>query len=136
MKYSRRFSESEEGETQIDISPLIDIVFILVIFFIVTTVFNKEVGVEVNRPPQVASAKSLDRDSVMLALTDQGQVYYGGRNIGFDGIESVISGVQDGGDPIPVILICDTASQAEGITKVINAANLAGASSVSIATQK
>lgn len=136
MKYYRRQSESESDETQIDISPLIDIVFILVIFFIVTTVFNKEVGVDINKPPQVASARSLDSSSVMLALTENQQVYYGGRNIGFDGIENVITGVQDGGDPVPVILICDRSSNAEGITKVINAATFAGAKSVSIATQK
>ncbi len=136
MKARRRHFQSDSEEASIDISPLIDIVFILVIFFIVTTVFNKEVGVDVNRPPKVASSQSLDRSSVMLALTDQNQVYYGGRNIGFDGIENVILGVQDGGDPIPVILICDSGAHAEGITKVVDMANQAGASSVSIATQK
>lgn len=137
MKAHRRAFESESEETSIDISPLIDIVFILVIFFIVTTVFNKEVGVDVNRPPKVATSRSLDSSSVMLALTEQGQVYYGGRNIGFDGIESVITGVQDGdSDPIPVILICDSNANAANITKVVDAANQAGANSVSIATQK
>ncbi len=136
MKHRRRLTESDQDETSIDISPLIDIVFILVIFFIVTTVFNKEIGVDVNRPPKVATAQSLESSSVMLGLTDQGQVFYGGRNIGCENIESVIQGVQDGGDPVPVILICDANANAEGITKVINAANLAGASSVSIATQK
>ncbi|MGJ8677383.1 MAG: ExbD/TolR family protein [Akkermansiaceae bacterium] len=136
MKYRRRNTDAETDEAQIDISPLIDIVFILVIFFIVTTVFNKEVGVDVSKPPQVASARALDSSSVMLALTENEQVYYGGRNIGFDGIESVVLGVQDHGDPVPVILLCDRNSNAEGITKVINAATLAGAKSVSIATQK
>ena len=136
MKHRRRLTESDQDETSIDISPLIDVVFILVIFFVVTTVFNKEIGVDVNRPPKVATAQSLESSSVMLGLTDQGQVFYGGRNIGFENIESVIHGVQDGGDPVPVILICDANANAEGITKVVNAANLAGASSVSIATQK
>lgn len=136
MRYSRRHHDAESEETSIDISPLIDIVFILVIFFIVTTVFNKEVGVDVAKPPQVATASDLDRDSVMLALTDKGEVYYGGRSIGFDGIEDVIVGVRDGGDPVPVILICDRNANAENITKVINAANLAKAKSVSIATEK
>ena len=136
MRYSRRQSEPENDETSIDISPLIDIVFILVIFFIVTTVFNKEVGVDVAKPPNVATADALNRDSVMLALTDSGQVFYGGRNIGYDGIGNVITGVRDVGDPVPVILICDRNSNAENITKVINAANLAEAKSISIATEK
>lgn len=136
MKYSRRYRESEEEEAQIDISPLIDVVFILVIFFIVTTVFNKEVGVEINKPPKVATSSELDRSSVMIGLTESGQVMYGGKNIGFDGIQAVISSVRDGGDPVSVIIICDSNANAEGITKVINEATLAEALSVSVATQK
>ena len=136
MRYSRRYRESESDEVQIDISPLIDIVFILVIFFVVTTVFNKEAGVDVAKPPKVATTKALQSDSVMLALTESGEVYYGGQQIGFDGIESVVVAVQDGGDPVPVVLICDRNANAENITKIINAATLANAKSVSIATQK
>ena len=136
MSARSRHRETENEETNIDISPLIDIVFILVIFFIVTTVFNKEVGVDVSKPPREASSKALDRNSVMLGLTASGEIFYGGRNIGFEGIETVISTVQEGGDAIPVMLICDQACQAHTITKAIDAANLAGAKSVSIATEK
>jgi len=135
MKYKKRYREEENEETSIDISPLIDVVFILVIFFVVTTVFNKPVGVDVNKPPRVSSSKALDRSSVMLALTDQGQVFYGGRNIGFEGIANVIQTVQDGGDPVPVIVIMDANARGEPLTKVINAATEGGASSVSISTQ-
>ena len=136
MRYSRRYREGDADEATIDISPLIDVVFILVIFFIVTTVFNKEVGVDIDKPPRVATSRALDRSSVMIGLTEAGQVTYGGRNIGFEGIQAVIDGVRDGGDPVPVIVICDTNANAEGITKIINEATLAGASSISIATQK
>ncbi len=136
MSARSRHREEEPDETGIDISPLIDIVFILVIFFIVTTVFNKEVGVDVNKPPRAVASKSLNRDSVMLAVTQEGELFYGGRNIGYDGVETVISTVQDGGDPIPVILICDEGAKAHHITKAIDAATVAGAKSVSIATQK
>jgi len=131
-----RHREEESEETNIDISPLIDIVFILVIFFIVTTVFNKEVGVDVNKPPRAMSSQALDRNSVMLAVTENGQIFYGGRNIGYDGIEPVIATVQDGGEAVPVILICDQGAQAHHITKAIDKATLAGAKSVSIATEK
>ena len=72
----------------------------------------------------------------MLAITEQGQVFYGGRNIGHSGIETVISTVQDGGEPVPVILICDQSAQAHHITKVIDSATVAGAKSVSIATEQ
>ena len=136
MKYSRRYRETDDEDAQIDISPLIDVVFILVIFFVVTTVFNKPIGVDINKPPKVESSKKLDSSSVMIGLTDSGQVMYGGKNIGMDGIQAVIESVRDGGDPIPVIVVCDANANAESITKIVNQATLAEAKSVSIATQK
>jgi len=136
MSARLRHRELENEETNIDISPLIDIVFILVIFFIVTTVFNKPIGIDVQKPPREASSKDLDRNSVMLGLTATGQIFYSGRNIGAEGVETVIATVQDGGDPIPVILVCDQNCTANTITKAIDAATSAGAKSVSIATEK
>ena len=136
MRRSRGSRNDESEETQIDISPLIDVVFILVIFFIVTTVFNKEVGVDVDKAPRVASSQNLARDAVMIAITDNGQIFYGGKNIGLEGVETVITSAQDGGDPLPVIIIGDRNSKYELTTKVIDAATRAGAKSVSLATQK
>ncbi len=57
MRRMRHFSSSNENEASIDMSPLIDVVFILLIFFIVTTVFNNEAGVDVAKPPKMASSK-------------------------------------------------------------------------------
>ena len=59
MRHSRRYREETE-ETQIDISPLIDVVFILVIFFIVTTVFNKRSGLEIDPPAKQTMTKELE----------------------------------------------------------------------------
>ena len=77
------------GESGIDMSPLIDCVFILLIFFIVTTSFVEETGVEVVKP-QAASASRLEKTSILLALTDKGQVVYGGRDIGISGVQPLI----------------------------------------------
>ena len=67
-----------EEAMDINISPLIDMVFILLIFFIVTTVFVEETGVEVEKP-EAASAMQLDKNSVLIAVTTKGQVVYGGK---------------------------------------------------------
>jgi len=136
MRHSRRYREEDNDEAQIDISPLIDVVFILVIFFIVTTVFNKEVGVEINKSPRVSSSKNLERTSVMIGITKSGQVMYGGKNIGVEGVQSVINSVRDGGEPVPVIIIGDDQGYHGKTIKVINEATLAEAKSVSLATQK
>ena len=61
-------SSADSGEPGIDLSPMLDCVFILLIFFIVTTTFVDETGVEVDKP-QAASAAQLEKTSIMIALT-------------------------------------------------------------------
>ena len=71
----------------IDMSPLLDVVFILLIFFIVTTVFVKESGVEVDKP-QAVSASRLAQQVILIAITDNQQVFFDGSNIGVAGVRS------------------------------------------------
>jgi len=82
----RNMAGDEGAETGIDMSPLIDCVFILLIFFIVTTTFVEETGVEVDKP-QAASASNLEKTSILIALTEKGEVVYGGREIGVSGVQ-------------------------------------------------
>jgi biopolymer transport protein ExbD len=85
MALGKRRSKDGEGNEEINISPLIDVVFILLIFFIVTTVFVEETGVDVTKP-QASSAVDLEKNSVLIAITDTGKVIYGGREIGPPGV--------------------------------------------------
>ena len=72
----QRLGELEAGvKSEIDISPLIDVVFILLIFFIVTTVFVDETGIEVNKP-RAATQQDLERNSILIGVTRTGQVFY------------------------------------------------------------
>jgi biopolymer transport protein ExbD len=125
-------SADEGGEGGIDISPLIDCVFILLIFFIVTTTFVEETGVEVDRP-QAASASRLEKTSILIALTDQGEVVYGGREIGVGGVRPLVKRMLQKED-VPVIIQADTAAQSGLLVRVIDEAKLAGALKVSLAS--
>ena len=82
-------TEDNGSDSGIDISPLMDCVFILLIFFIVTTTFVEETGVEVNKP-QAASSVQLEKTSILIALTEKGEVVYGGRDIGISGVRPLI----------------------------------------------
>jgi biopolymer transport protein ExbD len=125
---------SDDGSTGgIDISPLIDCVFILLIFFIVTTVFVDETGVEVDKP-QAASAVRLEKNSILIALTDKGEVVYGGREIGISGVRPLVKRMLQKED-IPVIVQADTDAQTGLLVRIIDEAKLAGAVKVSIATR-
>ncbi|MBN1256992.1 MAG: biopolymer transporter ExbD [Planctomycetes bacterium] len=122
------------GEVGIDISPLIDCVFILLIFFIVTTTFVEETGVEVDKP-QAASSVRLEKTSILIALTEKGEVVYGGRDIGISGIQPLVKRMLQKED-VPVIIQADTASQSGLMVRIIDEAKLAGATKVSVATSK
>jgi biopolymer transport protein ExbD len=123
----------DDGETGIDMSPLIDCVFILLIFFIVTTVFVEETGVEVDKP-QAASASQLEKTSILIALTDKGQIVYGGREIGISGVQPLVKRMLQKED-IPVIIQADQVSQSGLLVRVIDEAKLGGATKVSLATR-
>ena len=133
-----RDSAADEGsDTGIDMSPMIDMVFILLIFFIVTTTFVEETGVEVDKP-QAASSVNLEKNSILLALTANGDVVYGGKSIGIQGVQAVVRRLvqKDKGDELPVIVQADTASSSGLLVRVIGEAKLAGAKKVSVATSR
>ena len=128
--------ETSDGsnETGIDISPLMDCVFILLIFFIVTTTFVEETGVEVNKP-WAASSVQLAKTSIFIALTENGEIVYGGREIGISGVCPLIKRMLQKED-VPVIIQADSSSQAGLLVRVISEAKLAGAKQVNIASKK
>ncbi|MGQ0552971.1 MAG: ExbD/TolR family protein [Planctomycetota bacterium] len=127
-------SSEDSSEGGIDLSPMIDCVFILLIFFIVTTTFVEETGVEVDKP-QAASAVRLEKTSILIALTDKGEVVYGGREIGVSGVQPLVKRMLQKED-LPVIIQADTVAQSGLLVRIIDEAKLAGATKVSVATSK
>ncbi len=129
----QRFGETtSETTSEINISPLIDVVFILLIFFIVTTVFVEETGVEINKP-RAATQSDLEKNSVLIAITSAGQVYYGGREIGVSGVRSTVQRLLST-DDMPVIIQADSDTPTLNTVRVLDEAKLAGATRVFVST--
>lgn len=132
MKNRKSLSKGEEL-TDINISPLIDMVFILLIFFIVTTVFIEEPGVEVQKPHAITS-EHLQKNSVLIAITSSGQVVFGGREIGVVGVRAVVTRLTQK-ERLPVIIQADERADGGILLKVIYEAKLTNAS-VYISTER
>jgi biopolymer transport protein ExbD len=130
----RNMGAEEQDDVGVDMSPLMDCVFILLIFFIVTTTFVEETGVEVDKP-QAASSVQLEKTSILLALTESGEVVYGGREIGISGVQPLVKRMLQKED-VPVIIQADSAAQSGLLVRVIDEAKLGGALKVSIASRK
>ena len=132
MRVRRSFSE--EGEvTEINISPLIDMVFILLIFFIVTTVFVEERGMAVNKPSPV-TPNQLDKDTIAFRLTGSGQVIFKDSVIGVGGVRAVVrQGMAR--EQLPVIINVEEGALAGLIVRVIDESKQAGAENISLSSE-
>lgn len=130
-RFREELDADEEGG--IDMSPLIDCVFILLIFFIVTTVFVEETGIDVDKP-QAASAAQLEKNSILIAISAEGDVIYGDKNIGVGGVQRIVKQLTQR-EMLPVIIQGDENARSGIMVKVIGEAKLAGAETVSIATR-
>lgn len=122
----------QERQASIDLSPLIDVVFILLIFFIVTSVFIKDPGVQVDKP-QAATAEDLENDLILLAITQAGEVFYDHSNIGIAGVRSTVAALLLAEDR-PIVIQADRQVTTDLLVRVIDEAKLGGATSVNIAT--
>lgn len=131
----KRFGQSWQSDNEvneINISPLIDVVFILLIFFIVTTVFVEETGIDVNKP-RAASSRELDKNSILIGITPEGSVYYAGREIGVGGVRPVVSRLLQS-ETLPVIIQADQYTPTQTTVDVLDEAKLAGATQVFLST--
>lgn len=120
-------------QQDIDLAPLLDVVFILLIFFIVSTVFVKETGVEVDKPRAI-STQALERSTIMIAITSDRQVVYDNTNIGVVGVRNTISQALRSKQR-PVVIQSDKSVPTELLVEVLDQVKLAGAEKVNIATK-
>lgn len=121
--------QDEAEMSDINISPMIDMVFILLIFFIVTTVFVQEPGVEVEREVAISSL-DLEKNSILIAVTSDGEVVYGGDMIGVVGVRSIVKRLTAKNNTMPIILQVDRSAPAGIVIRVIDECKLANQMSV------
>jgi biopolymer transport protein ExbD len=129
-----RQSSDDSSDVGIDMSAMIDCVFILLIFFIVTTTFVEETGIEVDKP-QAASSVQLEKTSILIALTASGTVVYGGREIGMSGVQPLVRRLLQK-EKVPVIVQADAGAPSGLLVRLIDEAKLGGADKVSVATAR
>lgn len=130
----RRLRQETEEESRVDISPLIDVVFILLIFFVVTTTFVKDMTLEIERP-SAASASLAPSKAVRIFIDDQGQVYLDDQPVRVWMVQSrVRSLLHEGADS--VLVVTDEKVPSGRLVEVVDQARLAGAKNVGVATEQ
>ena len=129
----RRFEESKNQD--IDISPLIDVVFILLIFFMVSTTFVKDAQLEIERP-SAGSATAASTKSIRVNVDQQGNIYLGDSPIRSWMLQSRVREEMRSATEKTVLVIADRRITAEKLVEVVDQCRLAGASNVGVITDQ
>lgn len=125
----------DEEDTQIDMTPMLDVVFIMLIFFIVTASFVKEAGIDVNRP-DAATAVQKDRANILIAISDKGEIWINKRQVDARAVQANIERLYAENPQGSVVIQADKLATTERLIQVMDAARAAGVFDVSIATQE
>jgi biopolymer transport protein ExbD len=130
-----RYRENKETIQDLNISPLIDMVFILLIFFMVSTTFVKDMKLELERPA-ASSSTTASTKAVRLYIDNSGQVYLDGTRIQPWVIQTRLRDLLKSKTQKSVLVVTDENVPSGKLVEVVDQARLAGASDVGVATEK
>ena len=128
-KHRKRAAE----EAEINITPMLDIVFIMLIFFIVTTSFVKELGVDLDRPSNAPVKEEKRSEVIPVRIEANGQIFVEGRLVNVGAVRANIVTGLAGKPNATVVVIADRDADSGYIVTVIDQARVAGAGKVSLA---
>ena len=131
--FSRFHDDNEEGE--INVTPMLDVVFIMLIFFIVTASFVKESGIDVNRP-DASTAEVKDRANILIGINEAGEIWINRRRVEVGQLRANIERLHAENPQGSVVIQADEQATTKQLVAVMDAARQAGVYNVSIAAQQ
>lgn len=135
MRRSRIRAVSDEDESAIDITPMLDVVFIMLIFFIVTATFVKESGIDVNRPDAETAVKK-EQANILVAINAENEIWIDRRRVDIRSVRPNIERLYAENPQGSVVIQADKESKTETLIQVMDAARQAGVFNVAIAAQE
>ena len=130
----RRRRQRSQQESEVNLTPMLDVVFIMLIFFIVTASFVKEAGIDVTRPP-AATAERKERGNILVAITENDQIWIDRRQVDERSLRANIERLHAENPQGSVVIQADRNSKNGLLVQVMDAARLAGVSNVSLAAE-
>jgi len=133
MRKNILLTEDEE-ESEVNLTPMLDVVFIMLIFFIVTASFVKEAGIDVNRP-NAATAERKEKGNILVAISADNQIWINRRQVDPRALRANIERMHAENPHGAVVIQADEESKNKLLVQVMDAARLAGVKNVSIAAE-
>ncbi|HCZ49286.1 ExbD/TolR family protein [Sinimarinibacterium flocculans] len=127
-------AQQAEDDSSIDLTPMLDVVFIMLIFFIVTASFIKEAGIDVSRP-QAETAVKQDKANIFIALSPSGEIWIDRKNVPTSQLKATIEKLKAENPQGAVIIQADRDSKSKQLMQVMDAARDAGITQIAVATE-
>jgi biopolymer transport protein ExbD len=124
-----------DDKVEINMGPLIDMVFLLLIFFVVTTSFVKEAGIDVQKST-AATAQVKERGNILIGVTHEGEIFMEGKRVDIRSIRPLIERSLAEDPESGVVIVADKRSQTGDVVQVMDQCRLAGAKDVSLAAKR
>ena len=125
-----------EEESQIDLTPMLDVVFIMLIFFIVTATFINETAIIVQRPPTTEEPPDLENRNIVFQVGSNGDITLGDRRIDVRSVRANIERLRAENPEAKVIISADPKTKSEIYIKIADQSREAGIYDISLATKK
>ncbi len=130
----KSYRSNEDQQADIDMTPMLDIVFIMLIFFIVTTSFVKESGIDVNRPTaQTATRK--EQGHIIVAIRSNGEIWIDKRQVDIRAVRANVARLHAENPLGSVVIAADKDAKIDMLTKVMDQIRMAGITNAAIATE-
>ena len=129
-----RRRHASQDDAEINITPMLDIVFIMLIFFIVTTSFVKEAGIDVIRPV-AETAIPKPKGNVMIAITPDGDIYMQKKRIDVRAVRANVERAHAENPEGSVVIIADEMSETGVLVEVMDQVKLAGVEAIAVSAE-
>ena len=133
MNFSSRVKR--RGLTDINLTPLVDIVFILLIFFLITSTFVQSPGIDVNLPKASSSTETSQSQSIVITVDENGQLIYGGEVTDIGALSDTLKKLYKESPNHQIVLQADEETNHGVVVEAMDAARAAGFRKLGIATQ-
>ena len=131
----RRISHATgDDESQVDLTPLIDVVFIMLIFFIVTATFVKETGIDVNKP-DAPTAEVKKKANILVAIDSKNRIWIEGRTVDIRSVRPNLERLHAENPQGSLVIQADEESKNKLLVEVMDAARQAGVSKIALAAE-
>ena len=131
----RRKRVRQEEDADIDITPMLDIVFIMLIFFIVTATFVKESGIDVTRPDAETAAKQ-NRVAILIAIRDNNEVWINRRQVDLASVRANVEKLHAENPQGGAVIQADREAETGVLVEIMDQVRLAGVGAISIAAEE